>query len=343
MSTKPPTLTDVAKFAGVSLSTVSRVVEDSTKVTAATRDKVKAAMQEIGYYGNAAARQLVSGSSSTIGIITSSTSHYGYSRTIEGIEAEARKAGTATLIAVADNESDEAVRQAISIVVSQNPAGVLILDFDDIGSAVLGAIPKHLATVAVTSAGRTNPEVVSICIDDYAGGYNLGKHLISQGHRSIFMIGPNDFPQQGTRSDGVAKALREARLPQYPSFQADDWFPASGYKVATEILENYGERVTAIICGNDELAVGAMRAIAEKNLRVPQDVSCAGFDDHHVSAYLPTALTTIRQDFKQLGTNAYQLLTEVITDKEAPPKMTVIEPTLIARESTGEANLNRGF
>lgn len=343
MSTKPPTLTDVAKFAGVSLSTVSRVVEDSTKVTAATRDKVKAAMQEIGYYGNAAARQLVSGSSSTIGIITSSTSHYGYSRTIEGIEAEARKAGTATLIAVADNESDEAVRQAISIVVSQNPAGVLILDYDSVGAAVLAALPKHLATIAVTSAGRPFQGTVSVCIDDHAGGYNLGKHLIAQGHRSIFMISPNYYPEQGTRSDGITKALREARLPEYPTFQCDNWLPESGYAKAMEILDNYGDKVTAIVCANDELAVGAMRAIAEKNLRVPDDISCAGFDDHHVAAFLPTALTTIRQDFEQLGISAFQLLADVIANRSVPPNLTVIEPRLIIRESTGPANPSRGL
>lgn len=343
MNFKPPTLNDVAERAGVSLSTVSRVVENSDRVAAKTRNKVLGAMEELGYYGNAAARQLASGASSTIGVITSSTTHFGYSRTIEGIEAAARVSGKSTQIAVIDHVEQETVRDSVALVVSQNPGGVLVLDYDEPGHAALQLLPKHLPVVAVSSKGYASPEVDYACIDDVDGGYVLAQHLLELGHRSIFIVAPRTELGGHTRRIGVERALLEARLPQYPITFCDSWAPADGYAAGRELLEDYGDRVTAVVCANDELAVGVMRAVTEAGLRIPEDVSVAGFDDHDVAGYLQTSLTTVRQDFVELGKEACGMLLKRIVDGPAEVRQVVLDSVLKVRESTGAVNAARGL
>lgn len=343
MTFRPPTLHDVAERAGVSLSTVSRVVENSDRVAVKTKQKVLGAMEELGYFGNAAARQLASGASSSIGIITSSTSHYGYSRTIEGIEAAARLAGRSTQIAVIDQADQESVRESVAMVVSQNPGGVLVLDYDEPGHAALRMLPKHIPTVAVSSKGFESPTVDYACIDDVDGGYVLSKHLLELGHRSIFVVAPRQELGGNTRRMGIERGLAEARLPQYPVALCDAWLPSAGYDTGKQLLEDYGSKVTAIVCANDELAVGVLRAVSDAGLRVPEDISVAGFDDHDVSAFLRPSLTTVRQDFVELGKNAYELLASRIVDRSGQPVQAVLKSVLIHRESTGPAHPERGL
>lgn len=338
-----PTLADVAEEAGVSMMTVSRVIEGSPKVAPRTRERVHAAMDTLGYFGNAAASQLVSGRARTVGVVTSNTADFGYASTISGIEQRARQRDMAVLIAVIEGGEPAAVRATVSTVASHALAGVVVIDFDPTAHAVVPALPSYLPTVATTAPpddGRTARPYVFI--DEYEGALRAAEHLIELGHRSIFILAPpNDEPAE-RRSRGILDALNAARLPHYPVIRCADWKPISGYQRATEVLDTYGDAVTAIACANDEIALGAIRAIHDRGLRVPEDVSVIGFDDDPLAAFSRPALTTIHQDFGALGNAAFDLLMALIEGVEAPPA-TPLRPILMVRESTAPPHPGRGM
>jgi DNA-binding LacI/PurR family transcriptional regulator len=329
-----PTLADVATAAGVSTVTVSRVVEGSAKVAEKTRERVLEAMDRIGYFGNTAASQLVSGRASTIGIVTSNTADYGYASTIHGIEQRARELDMALLISVIEGPDSSSVRKAVRTVASHALGGVVVLDFDEGAHAALPAIPSYLPAVSVTGqpeAAVDNRPVVSI--DEYEGGALAARHLIELGHRSVFILAPHDTRPAERRSLGILDTLTEARLPHYPVIRCADWKPRSGYDGANELLDNYADQVTAIACANDEVALGVIRAILDRGLRVPEDVSVVGFDDHPLAAFASPPLTTVHQDFEKLGVLSFTLLDALIAGRELPGERSV-PLNLIVRGST---------
>jgi DNA-binding LacI/PurR family transcriptional regulator len=340
-------LADVAAHAGVSTVTVSRVVEGSDKVARKTRERVQAAMDELGYFGNAAATQLVSGRSRAVGVVASNTVEFGYSRVIAGTEQSARLKDLAVLIVVAEGEDEEAVRKTVATLASQALAGVVAIDFDPLGRAVAEALPAYLPAVAATAPHPGyNPRLPSVSIDEYEGTVAAAKHLIEAGHRSIFILDSPSVEAQGRRSKGVLDTLDAAHLPHYPTFRCADWSPASGYAAARELLAAYGDAITAIVCANDEIALGAMRAIREAGLTVPGDISLVGYDDNPLAAFAQPPLTTIRQDFIELGRQAFDLLTDLLEGVAAPDGLNspqLIKPSLVIRESTAPPNPARGL
>lgn len=338
-----PTLADVARAAGVSTVTVSRVVEGSDKVAAKTVARVHDAMEQIGYFGNAAATQLVSGRASSIGIVTSNSSDYGYASTIQGIESAARDADMAVLISVIEGADPASVRKAVATVASHGLGGVIVMDFDEGAHVVLPAIPAYIPVVSATSpaegSGVARPYVF---MDEYVGGKLAATHLIEQGHRSIFVLAPPDTRPAERRSLGIFDALTEARLPYYPVARAADWQPASGYAGANELLDSFGDRVTAIACANDQVALGAVRAILDRGLRVPDDISIIGFDDHPLAAFAVPQLTTIAQDFEALGRLSFAHLHSLMEGRDLPAVRDV-QPQLVVRSSTSHPHPTRGF
>ncbi|MFV0253384.1 MAG: LacI family DNA-binding transcriptional regulator [Beutenbergiaceae bacterium] len=339
-----PTLADVAREAGVATVTVSRVLEGSDKVALQTRERVTAAMQRLGYFGNAAATQLVSGRTPTIGVVTSNITDYGYASTMRGIEGRARQRDMSMLISVIEDTSDTDIRQAVGTVASRAVAGVIVIDYDDAAHAVIPHMPPYLPVVTTTRPNAGHLDVVRphVFIDEYNGAVAATEYLIELGHRSIFVIAPPKKEPVERRSDGITDALTAARLPHFPVVRCPTWRPESGYAAAQELLDSYGEVVTAIACGNDELALGAMRAIAERGLRVPDDISIVGFDDNPLAAYCNPGLTTVAQDFTALGFAAFDLLAEVISGNDVvdPPPLAT---ELIVRESTAPPHPERGL
>jgi DNA-binding LacI/PurR family transcriptional regulator len=338
-----PTIADVARHAEVSTVTVSRVIEGSTKVAEATRDRVLAAMDAIGYFGNAAATSLVSGRAGTIAVVTSTTSDFGYATTISGIEQRARQHGMAVLIAVIEGEGSDAIRSTVRTVASHAVAGVVVLDFDPPAHAVIPALPAYLPAVSTKGPGLgeelTRP---SVSIDEYQGAIEATEHLIALGHRTVFVLAPPHDETRERRSEGVQDALTAARLPQYPIIRCDDWKPRSGYAGTRELLDRYGDAVTALACANDEIAFGAIRAIYDLGLTVPGDVSVVGFDDDPAAEYTRPALTTVRQDFLALGSAAFDLLHGVL-DGGTDVTLERHLPELVVRESTAAPNPRRGL
>ncbi|WOF22338.1 substrate-binding domain-containing protein [Microbacterium betulae] len=338
-----PTLADVAEAAGVSTVTVSRVVEGSAKVAEKTRQRVHEAMDRIGYFGNAAASQLVSGRATSIGIVTSNTADYGYASTIHGIERGAREKDMAVLIAVIEGSDAASVRKAVGTVASHALGGVVVMDFDQSAHAVLPSLPAYIPTVSATSPSEgSGVDRPFVSMDEYDGGLLAARHLIELGHRSIFVIAPADTRPAERRSLGVHDALNEARLPHYPAVRASDWRPSSGYAGAQRLLDDYGDRVTAISCANDEVALGAVRAVLDRGLHVPEDVSVIGFDDHPLAAYASPPLTTIHQDFETLGQLSFSLLHALIDGRPLPDERHVA-PQLVVRSSTAPPHPSRGL
>lgn len=329
-----PTLADVAAEARVSTVTVSRVIEGSAKVADSTRERVHAAMERIGYFGNAAASHLVSGRASTIGIVTSNTADFGYAATIHGIEKGAREVGMSVLICVIEGDDEASIRKVVSTVASQALGGVVVVDYDAGAQAALPALPAYLPVVSATtqSSGSGVDRPYSL-IDEYEGATLAAQHLIELGHRSIFILAPHDSRPSERRSLGILDALSAARLPHYPIIRCADWQPSSGYDATKRLLDDYGDQVTAIACANDEVALGAIRAILDRGLRVPEDVSVMGFDDHPLAAFASPPLTTIRQDFEKVGAQAFSLLASLI-DRRDPLEERRAHPELVVRLST---------
>ena len=314
---KRPTIADVASEAGVSTVTVSRVLSRSQKVSDRTRARVEAVMRELGYFGNSAARQLVSGRPETLAIITSETLPYGYAQTISGAEQRARRAGMSSLICVLDRDDEKAVEHAVASTASHQPAGVVVVDYDVLAHSAISRIPDYLPVVDVgpPQSGESSGKPY-VAIDEYGGAYEVTKHLVE---------------------------LRDARLPLYPIVRCESWEPRSGYRACRRLLEEYGELVTAVVCPNDELALGAVRAVHEAGLSVPEDVSVTGFDGILLADVVTPTLTTLRQDFTAAGRAAVELLLDLPDRAGAAPSPVVIASELIRGESTTVPHPRRGL
>lgn len=327
---RQPTIGDVARVAVVSVPTVSRVLTGSTPVSPERRERVMRAIQELGYRPNGAARALVRGRQPMIAVFAGNTTRYGYARTIQGIEEAARAAGFIVVITVVETDERTVVDSGVDLVLSQPVAGAVVLEFDPPGEAVLAAIPDRLPVVAAAGSTR-HATVPHVIMDDRAGAIAATGHLLALGHRTVHHVA---IPPMGVpvgRSVGWHDALAAAGVPIPPLVQAD-WEPSSGYAAGLVLARD--PEVTAVLCGNDELAFGVMRAFAESGLRVPQDVSVVGFDGHPLADLWSPPLTTVEQDFVELGRLSFGLLEDMLEGRPVARSVTTT-PRLIVRQSTG--------
>lgn len=306
--------------------------------------KVNEAIRELGYYGNSVARQLVSGRPETLGIVTTDTSSYGYAETISGIEREARARGMGVLMCVLDRDDHEAAQSAVSWMLGHPLAGVVVVDFDADAHRVVGLLPGYLPVVVLgqphIAAASGRPYVA---LDEYPSAYEITKRLVDMGHTSVFVIAqPNNDPPE-RRSVGALDALKDAHLPVYPLIRCQSWHPNEGYRVCQELLAEYGDLVTAVVCPNDETAVGAMRAIIEAGLRVPEDVSVTGFDGIPLGEFLHPSVSTVRQEFFDCGRQAVNLLLDQDSASGAAPAHVDMQATVVMRESVAPPHPERGL
>lgn len=338
-----PTLADVAADAGVSAVTVSRLLNKKGRVSPETRRRITASMEKLGYYRNAAAAQLVSGRNQTIGILTSGISEFGYARTIEGIEKSARAAGFQVLISVVDLGDAGDARAAVAPVASHALAGLIVIDYDSNASPIIEALPPYLPIVTTTGPARAHDRPhPSVFINDVAGSQMAARLLLELGHPTAFVIAPPEFDPDEGRSKGALDAITSARRPVFPPQRAQDWTPESGFKAMDALLDDYGDMVTAVVCANDELALGAVSAVAKRGLRVPEDISIVGFDDNPLSRHSIPPLTTVAQDFVGLGHMAFDALRDLIEGEPVKPSQELV-PELVVRESTAPPNPHRGL
>lgn len=334
-SYRAPVLTDVAKEAGVSVPTVSRVLNGNPKVNPELARRVHAAVKRIGYRPNSAARFLRSSRSSLVSILSGAmSSHYGYTRTLHGAEAAASQAGMSVSITTVDSNDDDTVARAIDLALSQPTAGAMVLEFDAAGIKVTRSLPEDLPVVVLGGVPEHPDGRLAALIDEQAGGRQLTEYLLRLGHRTVHHIaGPTGGKTSG-RVEGWRKALEEAGA-ETPEVMEGEWDAASGYHWGERIAGR--DDVTAVFCGNDEIAMGVMRALADRGVDVPQDVSVAGFDDQPLAALWRPSLTTVDQEFEDLGARAFRLLSQTLAG-ETDLQSSVAKPQLVVRESTAPPN-----
>jgi DNA-binding LacI/PurR family transcriptional regulator len=330
-------MADVAAHAGVSHQTVSRVVNGHPNVAPATRERVLAAIAELGYRPNTAARALVTGSTRTIGLVTSHINQYGPAQILLGLEKAARAAGYSLGVAILDEDSDSAMREAVDRFVAQSVDAVVALSTYSQAVESLGRLEAAVPLVAV-QVGR-DPSRPTVWVDQEAGAALATRHLLGLGHRTVHHVtGPADSLEARGRVLGWQRELRAVGAP-VPEVVQGTWWPASGYAAGRALVarRRAGEGLTAVFVANDQMAIGVLNAFHEEGLAVPDDVSVVGFDDVPEAAYYTPPLTTVRQDFTELGRRGVQAVLARLGGQEFAAEP--VAPQLVVRASTGPARV----
>ncbi len=324
---KAPTIADVARDAGVSVPTVSRVLTGAANVSDEKKRRVLRAIEYLNYRPSAAARALVVGRPKLIAVVAGNTSQYGYAETIRGVEESARGAGFSVTITVVESADDAAVDRAVELVLAQPLAGIIVLKFDPPGVATLHRIPKDIPAVAIS--GIREAGVPQAVLNEAAAAEELVTYLLDLGHQTVHHVRVPPSRKEDGRTTGWRRALTERGIAAPAIFDAS-WDPRSGREIGREIALR--DDVTAIFCGNDEIAMGVMRGLRDGGKSVPEDVSVVGFDDHPLAAMWSPALTTVKQDFAGLGSRAYAMLSGLFSGEKVR-KFSSEMPTLVIRES----------
>ncbi|MCF6469497.1 LacI family DNA-binding transcriptional regulator [Nonomuraea sp. MG754425] len=327
-------MADVAKEAGVSHQTVSRVLNDHPNVRADTRARVEAAITRLGYRRNLVARALVTKRSRTLGVVSFDTTLYGPASTIYGIEQAARTAGYFVSIVSLKTIDADNVRAAIDYLAEQGVDGVVVVAPQRSAAMALENLPAGLPAVAVEGTHRADVSIV--CIDQMEGAKLATRHLLDQGHETVWHVsGPHDWMETEGRLEGWRAALEEAGRP-VPEPLAGDWSPRAGYEAGKSLAAMDG--VTAVFAANDQMALGVLRALSEKGVRVPQQISVVGFDDIPESEFFSPPLTTVRQDFDVVGRHCIEVLLRQIdlqlNGGASAYERLVVRPSFVVRSST---------
>lgn len=329
-SRRSPVIQDVARTAGVSVPTVSRVLNGSTPVSDRLKKRVADAIAELGYIPNSAARSLALGRRSLIAVIAGNAARFGWAHTIQGIQSAARQSGYSVVVAVVESAEPEAVNGAVELVLAENVAGVIVLEFDEPGSEVLRKLPSTIPVVAASGGSEPAGDVPRALLDEEGAARVLVEHLLALGHPTVHHIAQPAMGRQLGRSIGWQQALTAAGAPVPETLEAT-WDPQSAYELGLQ-LAGHGD-LTALFCDNDDIAIAAIKALRETGRRVPEDVSVVGFDDQPFSQFWSPALTTVHQDFDDLGARSFRLL-ENILNGGAESRVSVLTPDLVIREST---------
>lgn len=330
-------MADVARLAGVSSQTVSRVSNGFPGVNEETRQQVLAAMKELGYRPNSAARALKRGEFRTIGLITFTLSTTGNVRTIDAIATSAAQEGYAvTLLPVAVPTQDE-VRGAFSRLGELAVDAVIVIMEKHLLDAAALSLPPHVQVVVADSDAGDRYTVVDT--DQAGGSRDAVRHLLDLGHRNVWhLAGPEDSYAAQRRADAWRATLESAGCAAPPLVRGD-WSAESGYRAGLGIAEQ--EDCTAVFAANDQMALGLLRALHERGRKVPQDVSVIGFDDIPESGSFLPPLTTVHQDFAEVGRRCVEGVLRQM-QQSTPQRGTTLVPTrLVLRESTARPPARR--
>jgi DNA-binding LacI/PurR family transcriptional regulator len=326
-------MSDVGRRAGVSHQTVSRVINGSPHVRPETRDRVLAAMRELGYRPNSVARALVTGRSNMLGVVSFDTTLYGPASTLFGIERAAHEAGYFIIVASLKALDRSSVADAVERLRRQGVDGVLVIaPLQDAADALL-----HTSSEIPLVAVEAGPDdvVPVVAVDQFAGAASATKHLLDLGHETVWHIsGPSDFLESRQRVEGWRATLEEAGIDP-PAPLTGDWSARSGYDLGRRLSTDTD--VTAIFVANDQMALGVLRAMHEAGRTIPGEVSVVGFDDIPEAPYFTPPLTTIRQDFDEMGSRSLRLLLRTIEAGRPVPAGARVQPELIVRASTDVA------
>ena len=326
-SARPPVMADVARRAGVSQMTVSRVLNNHPGVRPVTRARVLAAVADLDYRPNTAARALVTGRTRVLGVVSVNSALFGPASTLVAIERAARDAGYFISIASVPSLDGRSLGEAIAHLGSQAAEGVIVIAPYVVTAAALRYLPATLPVVAVE--GGTAP-VPTVVVDQYQGARRATRYLLSLGHDTVVHIaGPEDWHEARERERGWRETLL-AEGKELPPVVRGDWSPQSGYEAALSLAPLPAS--SALFVGNDQMAIGVLRALHEMGVMVPEQVSVVGFDDVPEAAYFSPPLPTIRQNFAEVGRRSLGLLLQQVEGTQRPTRV-VIPPDLVVRDS----------
>ncbi len=326
---KQANIYDVARLAKVSHQTVSRVLNNNPSIRPETKTRVLKAMESLGYRPSLAARALASSRSKMLGILSSDTDFTGPAAMVHHMEAAARAQGYFVVTVGIDANDEESVQSGIDHLMKLGIEGLALVTPQLRAVEIVRAAVSGIPVVTLDSMYRMDELAVSV--DNFAGGAAATQHLIDLGHRNIVHIsGPQGWFESTTRAAGYTATMLNANLT--PQVLDGDWQIDTGYRIGKKLdIESKG--VTALFVANDRMAFGLLHAMRERGIEVPERLSIVGFDDLEESTYSSPPLTTLRQDFKELGNRAMNLLLSEISGTSTK-KLDRLIPELIKRGST---------
>lgn len=336
---RPPGLYDVARLAGVSHQTVSRVINDHPNVRPETKQRVQAAIDELGYRRNAAARALVTRRSNTIGVITSASPLWGPIGTLVAVERAARDAGYYVNVAGMSSIEPVAVDAALRRFVDQGVDGIVVVAPEAALSHIADPFVTDVPVVLIAAGAEPAPGVQIAAIDQEGGARLAVRHLIELGHRDIAHVsGPEPWFDAtarlvGWRRELAAHGLRPGLL------RSGDWTAASGHRIGQQLLTRKS-LPSAVFVANDLMALGVLKALHDAGVAVPEQISIVGFDDMPGSDYFEPGLTTVRQELDSLGRLCIDILMATLNGTPTPAP--IVPAALVIRESTAPPNRTDG-
>ena len=323
-----PSMLDVARLAGVSGQTVSRVANDRDNVDAATRERVLDAMRKLGYRPNRAARALRSGHFQSIAVIVFELSSFGTTRSLDAIATAATARGYSVNLIPVLGATEERLSSAFAELEEQPVDGAVIL----IEAHLLGeiALPEGLPVVIVDSSALFDYPIVDT--DQAQGARQATEHLLDLGHQTVWHVSGPPESYSAMRRQASWEETLIARGRPVPQALAGDWSVQSGYSAGVELAGN--DEVTAVFAANDQMALGVLHALHAHGRRVPEQVSVVGFDDMAESAHFWPPLTTVRQSFVEVGRATVEALIDEIQSGEHHHEPVQIGTELVVRKST---------
>jgi len=338
------TIRDVAKLAGVSAKTVSRVVNNQGEISEATRKRVQAAIKQLGYHPNILARSLVSRRSSTLAVVAFGLEYFGPSRTVVGIEHKADELGYSLLLSLISQPDTNDVDSVLSALVARRVDGI-IWAVPQIGDNRAWINPEQLKDLPpiIFLSMEPRPGLPVVAVDNRLGAALATQHLIDLGRKVIGLItGPLDWWEARERREGWMETVRKAGRPNWPTLVFEgDWMAASGERGLHELLARHPE-IDAVFVSNDQMALGVLGAAQKLGRQVPRDLAVVGFDNIPESGFFRPPLTTVYQPLNNVGSTAVEELQKIIQARHQRRdgvefKAVQLTPELIIRSSSVEA------
>ena len=336
MSRKRVTIKEVARVAGVSTQTVSRVINARPDVAANTREHVQTIITQLGYRPSNIARSLIRGQSSSLAVVSYGISFYGPSLLLAGIQEAAEQAGYSLMFKVLSDSETYDAENILQDILSYHADGILwaVPDIGQNRDWIQQALPNFSIPIVFLN-GQPRPNLVTATIDNKYGGCMATRHLIEQGRQNIGIItGPMAWWEARQRELGWRQALAENGHVVNESYIANgDWSPGSGERCIRMLLEWHPEMDAVFIC-NDQMALGAMKVAHQMGQQIPQDLAIVGYDNIPESPYFTPGLSTVRQGITEMGHRGVKRLLEMINNGDHTLPPIVLQPELIIRESS---------
>lgn len=325
-------IADVARAAGVSVGTVSNVLNRPERVLPGTRERVEAAIEDLSFVRNGSARQLRAGTITTIGAIVLDIANPFFTDVARGIE-ERLDRDDFTLMVASSDDNPEREQRYLRLFEEHGVQGVMVVPATNDIEHLL-AVRRRGTGVVLLDRPSSDPSISSVAVDDVRGGELAARHLLDEGHTRIaFLNGPHTIRQCADRHEGVVKALAAAGLDPASALVETTVtsLNAEGGEAAIRALLESGDRPTAVFCVNDLVALGVLRTLRTQNIAVPTDMAVVGYDDVAFAAELSTPLTSVRQPTHELGVRAADLL---LSGPDTAAEHVMFQPTLVVRGSS---------